>query len=376
MPNIITILYLVCGFSICLYFLIQLISVYGLFKMKKAESNQIESKPDSYKNISILVAARNERANIIRCLESINLMDYPKDKLEVLIGNDQSQDNTGELVADYIKDKPVFRLINLTGNEFPQTKGKARVLAVLAKESLGDILLITDADIELQPLWAKSLCEKINNGYDLATGTTWIKSTNSFEHYQAVDWMYFMGLSNSFAFLGLPLTAVGNNMAISRKSYLETGGYENIKFSIVEDYALFKEVRKKGAKTINMMTPETLLLSQPITDFKKLMSQRKRWLGGLWSLPFHWQMILSAFGAYYLSSLVLLFLNPLLFLIVIVVKNIIQMLQINLIHKILKKPLQLLKYCITYDLYLYIVTPLVSLYYVIPFKTDWKGRKY
>lgn len=58
---------------------------------------------------SVIVAARNEEKNILRCLQSLNNLEYPEGKLEIIIVDDKSDDNTGKIVDEYIKDKPVFR---------------------------------------------------------------------------------------------------------------------------------------------------------------------------------------------------------------------------------------------------------------------------
>ena len=67
-----------------------------------------------YPQISILIAARNEEATILDCLQAITQLDYPSDAVEVLIGDDQSTDRTGSFVADFIADKPNFQLVSIT----------------------------------------------------------------------------------------------------------------------------------------------------------------------------------------------------------------------------------------------------------------------
>jgi cellulose synthase/poly-beta-1,6-N-acetylglucosamine synthase-like glycosyltransferase len=59
---------------------------------------------------SILIAARNEEDTILRCLQAIERLNYPPDRYEVLIGNDQSEDKTGLIIENFIRDKPQFRL--------------------------------------------------------------------------------------------------------------------------------------------------------------------------------------------------------------------------------------------------------------------------
>ncbi len=48
--------------------------------------------------VSVLVAARNEESNIALCLKSLINQNYPKEKLQILVGDDDSSDDT-DIVA-------------------------------------------------------------------------------------------------------------------------------------------------------------------------------------------------------------------------------------------------------------------------------------
>ena len=73
------------------------------------QEKPVAYRPDQqYPRVSILIAARNEAATVLDCLYAITQLTYPADALEVLIGDDQSTDQTGPLVADFIADKPNF----------------------------------------------------------------------------------------------------------------------------------------------------------------------------------------------------------------------------------------------------------------------------
>ena len=87
--------------------------------------------------ISILIAARNEALNILDCLQSIHNLRYPKDSLQVLIGDDQSEDDTAQLVKNYITDKPYMHLHRIE-KTIGKAKGKANVLAQLAHQAYKD----------------------------------------------------------------------------------------------------------------------------------------------------------------------------------------------------------------------------------------------
>lgn len=360
--------------ALCLlYLVIQSLYMVLLLIRKKQAFRPL----DSYPGISILVAARNEAENILRCLDSLDKLDYEEGKIEILVGNDQSTDYTRMITENFIAGKPKFRLLNLTGKEYPSTRGKARVLATLAAQAKGQYLLITDADIAVNPLWAKGLVSQmLNNNAAMAGGTTNIRAGNLFQQYQQVDWLYFMGILNCFAAIGRPMTLVGNNMGLSRQAYEETGGYGKIPFSITEDYALFKAVRDKGHNIVQTMNAETMVYSQPIETLRGILKQRKRWLVGGWDLPLYYRMMIFAFGAWYFALPVMFFLNWQLALGMMLVKDLVQLAQILLINRHLGLKVEHPLAVLLYDLYLLLMIPLTSIYFFIPGKTVWKGRKY
>ena len=360
---------------ICLVYI--LIQIFYLFLLLKTRSES-HAALNEYPQISILVAARNEENNILHCLESLAQLDYPKDKIEILIGNDSSTDNTSTIIETFIAQHSQFKCIHLTGDEFPQTKGKARVLAVLAQAAKGEVLMITDADILVNPQWAKGMTHAlIESKSGLVAGVTNIKAHNLFTSFQQVDWLYFMGIFYAFSSIKKPISAVGNNMAFLKKAYLETGGYENIPFSITEDYALFKAIRSKGYGTMQLMNKETLLYSKPIDTFNGLMRQRKRWLVGGHDLPTYYQLMISIFGAWYIALPILLFTNYWLLAIgMLVFKEFIQLFQILNINKKLNLKTEHPIAVLFYDVYLFLIIPATVFFFFMPGKTVWKGRQY
>lgn len=71
-----------------LYVLLFCFFIYGISRLKPRRHASGEP------TVSIVVAARNEEDAIHRCLESLASLDYPNDKLEVLLVDDQSTDRT------------------------------------------------------------------------------------------------------------------------------------------------------------------------------------------------------------------------------------------------------------------------------------------
>ncbi len=325
--------------------------------------------------VSILIPARNEAANIIACLKSIDKINYPVDRYEVLIGNDQSTDETAQLVETFIADKPNFKLINIHKN-IGKARAKANVLAHLVHQSQSEIIFVTDADIIVKPSWIKGLLPHFKNEkVGIVSGSTVVQSKTWFGQLQGIDWLYFSGLLIAFDNLGLKSTAVGNNMAFTKQAYMATGGYENFDFSVTEDFKLFTQIRSKGFESINVMEANSLNISKPQPQLIPFLHQRKRWLIGAKELPFIWQAIFGLLASFYPLLIVLFLFNTKNALTLWVCKLALQTMLILFLSYKVKYKLHW-KGFISFELYSIINTFSTMVFFVLPVKMIWKQRTY
>src|SRR5215813_6039602 len=95
-------------------------------------------EPGYVPSISVLIAACNEESNIGQKLEQTLALDYPADKMEVLVISDGSQDRTDEIVAGF--SDPRVRLLRI-----PDRRGKTHAQNQGVKLATGDILVFSDA---------------------------------------------------------------------------------------------------------------------------------------------------------------------------------------------------------------------------------------
>jgi cellulose synthase/poly-beta-1,6-N-acetylglucosamine synthase-like glycosyltransferase len=333
-----------------------------------------QNKPSEWPFISVWVAARNEEENIEACLNSLIAMDYPKEKLQIIVGNDQSTDKTKQIASAIAEQNPQLLIIDIV--DHPELKAKARVMAQIDKHAQGDFYLVTDADVIVKPSWAKEMIMQLTEETGVASGTTMVQAEGFWGSMQSIDWAYFMGLLNVISYSGIPATAVGNNMIVRKKAYWETGGYGAIRFSITEDYKLYSEVCAKGWKWKNIMNPKVLAYSLPTNGFISLLHQRKRWLSGGKALPWYWWVLFGIFGLYYFIIPALLLSQPLAAIALLIAKFGLQYLHIYRIYSLLGEPQPRLIQHLQYEFYLFILTISTAIFFLIPVKTIWKGRAY
>lgn len=363
----------ICFILIALFLLIQLLLFFFIAARNPDTPADIQEK--DLPSISILVAARNEEDNIDACLQSLSELDYPEHKVEIWVGNDLSEDRTREKILAFADTSNNIHLVDIT-TTIGKAKGKANVLAQLARHATGQYYLIADADIVVNTNWAKEIVSFFNEPQTgIVSGTTFVHGPKLFARLQGLDWLYFMGLLKAAYNAGVNGTAVGNNMAISKEAYDSVGGYEALDFSVTEDFKLYKEVRKKGWKTLNILTPDTLNISKAAPSVLPLLHQRKRWLMGARELPFYWWMLFGILGSFFPAVLILAFYHPFLALQLYLIKTGVQSLFILYLQRklFLRHHIPMI---LLYDVYGTLVSLVTPLFYLLPVPMVWKKRKY
>jgi cellulose synthase/poly-beta-1,6-N-acetylglucosamine synthase-like glycosyltransferase len=353
-----------CGITLLSNFLLWL-----FFFRKEAPALQAKAWP----SVSVLVAARNEEKNLPACLEGLLAQHYPG-ALEILVGNDKSTDGTLEVARSYAKAEGPLKVMDIRDN-LGSAHGKSNVLAQLARKAGGEYLLITDADMRHPADWAKNMVLKALQGYDLVTGFTVVNGRGLFASFQRIDWTLALGMVKVASDGGLGVTAMGNNMLISQKAYRSTGGYEKLPFTITEDFQLYREVRKKGGKTLNTVCPEVKAYTEPAVDFVGLLHQRKRWMRGAVQLPVLMVTLLAIQALFFPAMILGLLLDPGLFSLLWGLKLLVQSAFILRIARRAGEKEKLWQ-VLLYECYSAMLSLSLLLFYLLPVPVRWKGRKY
>ncbi|RKY77188.1 glycosyltransferase family 2 protein [candidate division KSB1 bacterium] len=162
MTSLIIIFWLSLGVVVYVYagypFLLYLRSLIYNNAVKKAEITP---------KISVIIAAYNEEKVIAQKIDNTLNVDYPKDKLEIIVASDCSTDKTNQIVAGY-KNQGVIL------NVQKKRKGKTAALNDTAQKASGEILIFSDATAMLQRDCVKMIVQNFN---DLSVGCVCPKIT-------------------------------------------------------------------------------------------------------------------------------------------------------------------------------------------------------
>jgi cellulose synthase/poly-beta-1,6-N-acetylglucosamine synthase-like glycosyltransferase len=94
--------------------------------------------------VSVIIPARDEDKVIGRLLQRMTELTYPHDKLQVVVVDDASSDNTGKIAGEYSSQFPFIEVLRRDKNN--GGTGKAAAMNVGYKHSKGEIILCFDAD--------------------------------------------------------------------------------------------------------------------------------------------------------------------------------------------------------------------------------------
>ena len=355
-----------------LYIAITIFIHFGLTKTVKKNNLQ--------PSVSIIISARNEEQNLETCLHTIEILNYPKNKWDVLIINDRSSDNTKEIAENFCEKHSNFSLLNIKEEKYGLA-GKINALAQGIEKTSGEIIMITDADCEVPVDWIEEYVNYFENAVGMVGGLTVLSKKEVkekiFFKLQALDWIFLQAVASGSCQNGLPISILGNNFAFRREAYEQVGGFKNSGFSITEDMLLLQTIHQTGNwKIVYPLNNLISIYSKPVNNLSEFFQQRKRWvLGGRNT---HWWgyfiSIIALTTHLFMVGLALFGIWDLVFIIFLLTF----LADLSLYGRILKRinRLDLFKMFLPFKLYYIFYTIIFSLVLLISRKVQWKDTSY
>lgn len=203
--------------------------------------------------VTLLVAARNEKACIERCLRSLVVQSYSN--LEIIAINDRSTDETGAIMDRLAAEFPLLRTVHV--DDLPSGWfGKTHALHVGTQSATGEWLCYVDADCELISTNAVSLAvqEAQERGADLLSLTprfilhsAWEQMTVPVCSSLMVIWFQPARVNNPKLSTSY---ANGAFLMMTRYCHDRIGGWCRFRNQISEDIALARAVKSDGLRLV------------------------------------------------------------------------------------------------------------------------------
>jgi cellulose synthase/poly-beta-1,6-N-acetylglucosamine synthase-like glycosyltransferase len=230
--------------------------------------------------VSIIVPFRNESKNIDRFFRGIKGLTYPEHLIQIILGNDDSSDDTLEILSKYASKFENILIVDIPISYINGSQThKMRALSYLEQYIDSDYAFFTDADILVPKNWIQCMLTGFveSNKTGVVVGCTGVENSGLLSRLQNLEWLNVLRLMHQLGKKKIPSTGMGNNMAINTQIYKEIGGFKGLDFSIVEDYAIYKKIIKNNYSFNHLFNNEVLAATLAPDNY---FEQRKRWAQG------------------------------------------------------------------------------------------------
>ncbi|MDP2209347.1 MAG: glycosyltransferase [Bacteroidota bacterium] len=258
-----------------------LLTVFGFKNYVRSlkEKEKIDSADYQFPTCSILIPAHNEEKVIGKTLEAMLRLNYPKDKLKIVVINDGSTDKTREITQHYTKLDSRIILYNVATGE--GGKGKSRALNIGVKQTDSEIIAIYDADNTPEENALRYLVIQLLTNKELGAAIgkfrTVNKNRNLLTKFINIETLSFQSMlqAGRWEMHGIA-TLPGTNFVIWSWLIDRLNGWDED--ALAEDSELSIRIYKEGYKI--KYVPYSITYEQEPEKWNVWLRQRIRWVRG------------------------------------------------------------------------------------------------
>ncbi len=262
------------------------------------------SEQDRWPRLSVLIASRDQAAQLRQSLEALLASNYPQ--LEIVVANDRSQDDTSNYLEQLAQKDARLRLVTI--KELPQGwLGKTHALQQAVAEATGEYYLFTDADVKLsQDALRRAIQHVLKQDlehfsvlphYVNQGPLTEICTAVSNSILMATRRAHLVGTKHPKAVFGL-----GAFNLVKAQSWWKSGGFSALRLEVMDDIGVAKLIKAVGGKAGMAISTQSIQICWYETIWQMQRGLRKVQIAAGRYQP--WKTILQGLG------LILLGLGP------------------------------------------------------------------
>ncbi len=276
--------YLVIFSLVCIWTLMGInvfLSIGGFlyyYKMGKTDG-RIPLK--EYPFVSVMVPAHNESAVIQRTVRALLNFDYPRDRYEIIVINDNSSDNTGDALKLVQQEYPDRQLLVVNTDNVVGGQGKSNALNIGYTLAKGSVFAIYDADNTPEPQALSLLVENLMSddslGAVIGKFRTRNRNANLLTRFVNIETLIYQCMNQGGRWFYFNLATIpGTNFVIHRKIVEMVGGWDPKALS--EDTEISFRIYRMGYKIRQI--PQAVTWEQEPFRLGIWFKQRTRWSMG------------------------------------------------------------------------------------------------
>lgn len=228
-----------------------------------------------HKKLSVLIPVRNEAAYIGRLLECLQNQQYPSHLLQIIVINDNSTDDTRNIVSRF----EGIKIIDLDPGITQAHKKRAIEAAI--QQATGDWIITTDGDCTMDTKWLSTLMAFQNQtscGYIAAP--VLIEANNTLvQQFQQIDFAILQGITAVSVHHHLHAMSNGANQAYEKQLFLKVNGYSGVdQIASGDDMLLLQKINASdGDRVKYLLSKDAIVRTAAVKSWKEFFQQRIRW---------------------------------------------------------------------------------------------------
>lgn len=250
-------------------------------KMNTTGKYPTEKCSAEYPMVSIMVPAHNESIVIRKTVLALLDFDYPKDRYEIIVINDNSSDNSAEVLKGMQEKYPKRKLIVINTDNVTGGKGKSNALNIALQVAKGTVIAVYDADNTPAPEALRILVENLmaddKLGAVIGKFRTRNRNASLLTRFVNIETLAYQCMNQAGRYFFFKLCTIpGTNYVIRRSIIDEMGGWDTKALS--EDTEISFRLYRMGYY-IKFM-PLAVTWEQEPQKLKQWFKQRTRWAKG------------------------------------------------------------------------------------------------
>ena len=236
---------------------------------------------DEYPMVSVLVPAHNEGLVVQRTVRSLLNFDYPDEKYEIIVINDNSSDDTESIIADLAAEFPQNRLMCISTDKVVGGTGKSNALNIGFSAAKGSVIAIYDADNTPEPGALRLLVENLvadpKAGAVIGKFRTRNRNASILSRFVNIETLSHQCMNQAGRFFFFKLCTIpGTNYVIRREIVEQVGGWD-VK-ALSEDTEISFRIYRMGYYIKQL--PQAVTWEQEPHLLPVWFRQRVRWAKG------------------------------------------------------------------------------------------------
>jgi cellulose synthase/poly-beta-1,6-N-acetylglucosamine synthase-like glycosyltransferase len=253
---------------VALYF-----EVFLLISLFESKKDRVTLKELEYffPPVTIIVPVWNEEKTVVGTLESLLMLDYPKDKLHIMVVDDGSTDGTREVLKHY-ESNPVIEVVT------KENGGKYTALNFGITHMKTEFVGCLDADSFVDTHALKRIMRRFQDPTVMAVTPSMIidKPSNILRKMQRAEYGYGNFIRKAYGSIGAIHITPGPFSFFRKEVFDKVGLYRHAHNT--EDMEMAMRMQTHHMKIVN--EPEAIVYTVGPDTIKKLYKQRVRWISG------------------------------------------------------------------------------------------------